>query len=120
MLVIRLSLTGAKKRPFYHVVAIDSRHARDSGNFIERLGYFNPIAKGGEVKLHLENERITHWLSKGAKPSDRVAALIKLAKKTPEELAAIATKKLIAKQLKKLKPLQLLMLLQAKLRRVNN
>lgn len=103
MLVIRLSLTGAKKRPFYHVVAIDSRHARDSGNFIERLGYYNPIAKGGEVKLHLESERLEHWLSKGAQPSDRVAALIKLSKKTPEELAAIATKKANRKAAKKAK-----------------
>lgn len=81
MLVIRLSRTGAKKRPFYHVVAIDSRHARDSGNYIERLGYFNPVARGAEIKIHLDEERINHWISKGAQPSERVQYIIKLNKK---------------------------------------
>ncbi len=80
MVVIRLSRTGAKKRPFYHVVAIDSRHARDSGNFIERLGYFNPIAKGAEVKLFLDHDRVTHWIEKGAQPSGRVSTLIRVSK----------------------------------------
>jgi len=93
MLAIRLSRTGAKRRPFYHVVAIDSRQARDSGNFIERLGYFNPVARGAEVKLHLELDRITYWIGQGAQPSDRVSALITLAKKTPEQMAAISAKK---------------------------
>jgi len=100
MVVIRLSRGGAKKRPFYHVVASDRRHARDSGNYIERLGYYNPVAKGGETKLHLELERITYWLGQGGQPSDRVKTLIKLAKKTPEELAAFEAKKAKRKQLK--------------------
>ncbi len=93
MVVIRLSRTGAKKRPFYHIVAIARHRARDSGNFIERLGYFNPIAKGGEKKLHLESERIAYWKSQGAKPSERVESLIKLSQMTPEELERIAKKK---------------------------
>ncbi|WP_111657369.1 30S ribosomal protein S16 [Isoalcanivorax indicus] len=76
MVVIRLARGGSKKRPFYHVVVTDSRNARD-GRFIERLGYFNPIARGGEIPLKLELERIEHWLGQGANPSDRVSALIK-------------------------------------------
>ncbi len=93
MVVIRLSRTGAKKRPFYHVVATDSRNARDSGNFIERLGYFNPIAKGAEVRLHLVQERIDHWCAKGAVPSERVSKLIHQAKQGPEAVAAASKKK---------------------------
>ncbi len=76
MLSIRLARGGAKKRPFYHVVVTDSRKRRDSGS-IETLGYFNPVARGQEVRLHLEQERIAHWLSQGAKPSERVSALLK-------------------------------------------
>jgi small subunit ribosomal protein S16 len=100
MVVIRLSRGGAKRRPFYHVVASDSRNARDSGNYIERLGYYNPVAKGGETKLNLELERVTYWLEQGAKPSERVETLIKLAKKTPEQLAAFEEKKTKRKALK--------------------
>jgi small subunit ribosomal protein S16 len=77
MVVIRLSRGGAKKRPFYHVVVTDSHNARDSGRLIERVGYFNPLAKGGETKLHLENDRIVYWKSQGAQPSPRVGSLIK-------------------------------------------
>ncbi len=80
MVTIRLSRTGAKKRPFYHIVVTDSRNARD-GRYIERLGFFNPIARGGEESLRLNNERIDHWVSKGALLSDRVAALRKQAAK---------------------------------------
>lgn len=80
MVTIRLSRTGAKKRPFYHIVVTDSRNARD-GRYIERLGYFNPIAVGAEVGLHVEQARIDHWLSKGAQPSERVAKLLKQAAK---------------------------------------
>lgn len=76
MVTIRLSRGGAKKRPFYHVVAADSRNKRD-GRYIERLGYFNPIAKGQEIRLHLEKERINHWLGDGAQLSDRVKQLVK-------------------------------------------
>lgn len=76
MVVLRLSRTGAKKRPFYHVVAKTKRSRRDGG-CIERLGYFNPIAKGAEVRLKLEMERIEYWLGVGAQTSDRVANLLK-------------------------------------------
>ena len=80
MVTIRLSRTGAKKRPFYHIVVTDSRNARD-GRYIERLGFFNPIASGGEERLRLNNERIDFWVSKGAQKSDRVAQLVKDAAK---------------------------------------
>ncbi|MBX9585749.1 MAG: 30S ribosomal protein S16 [Gammaproteobacteria bacterium] len=74
--VIRLTRGGAKKRPFYHIVAADSRRARD-GRYIERLGYYNPIATGKEIPLLLQVDRIEYWTQKGAQPSDRVAHLIK-------------------------------------------
>lgn len=77
MVSIRLARGGAKKRPFYHIVVTDSRKARDSGASIERLGYFNPVARGQEVRLHIEAERMNHWLAKGAQPSERVASLWK-------------------------------------------
>ena len=80
MVTIRLALGGSKKRPFYHVVVADSRCARD-GRYIERLGYFNPVARGNEEGLKLEQERIQYWISKGAQPSDRVKALLKQAAK---------------------------------------
>jgi small subunit ribosomal protein S16 len=81
MVTIRLSRGGSKNRPFYQVVVTDSRSARD-GRYIERVGFFNPVARGEEVKLQLDNERVAYWRSKGAQPSDRVAQLIKLAQKT--------------------------------------
>ncbi|HAT6978219.1 TPA: 30S ribosomal protein S16 [Legionella pneumophila] len=76
MVVIRLSRAGAKKRPFYHMVVTDSRKRRD-GNYIERIGYFNPVARGQEVKLHIDMDKMTHWQKVGAKLSDRVSALLK-------------------------------------------
>ncbi len=76
MVTIRMSRGGAKKRPFYHVVVTDSRNRRD-GRYIERLGFFNPVAKGNEETLRLDMERINYWLSQGAKTSERVARLIK-------------------------------------------
>ncbi len=78
MVTIRLSRGGAKKRPFYHVVVTDRRNARD-GRFIERLGYYNPIATGQEKRLVLDSARAAYWVGHGAQPSDRVAALIKQA-----------------------------------------
>ena len=81
MVVIRLSRAGAKKRPFYHMVVTDSRKRRD-GSYIERLGYFNPVARGQEARLHLDMEKIIHWQSLGAQLSDRVRALLKEYKKT--------------------------------------
>lgn len=76
MVVIRLSRGGTKKRPFYYIVVSDRRRSRD-GRYIEQLGYFNPIAAGKEVRLHLLRERATYWISKGAQPSERVKELIK-------------------------------------------
>jgi len=76
MVTIRLARTGAKKRPFYHIVVADSRRARD-GRYIERVGFFNPIAVGGDESLRIERDRIDHWSSQGAQPSDRVAKLLK-------------------------------------------
>lgn len=76
MVAIRLSRAGAKKKPFYHIVVTDSRNKRD-GSYIERIGYFNPGAKGGEVPFNVSRERIDFWLSKGAKASDRVSSLLK-------------------------------------------
>ena len=79
MVVIRLARGGAKKRPFYHIVVTDSRNPRD-GSYLERLGFFNPIATGGETRLQLDQVRLAYWLGVGAQPSDRVNALIKDAK----------------------------------------
>ena len=84
MLTIRLSRAGAKKRPFFHITVADSRKPRD-GRFIERVGYFNPISKGKEVRLEIDQERIDYWLSQGANISDRVLTLIKESNETPEE-----------------------------------
>ncbi|MBS98693.1 MAG: 30S ribosomal protein S16 [Oceanospirillaceae bacterium] len=83
MVTIRLSRGGAKKRPFYHITVADSRFARDS-RFIERVGFFNPVARGQEEKLRVNLERIDYWIGKGAQPSDRVAALIKDARKAAQ------------------------------------
>ncbi len=76
MVVIRLSRSGAKKRPFYHIVVTDSRKRRD-GNYIERIGYYNPVARGQEVHVHIETDKLQHWQGVGAQASDRVSALIK-------------------------------------------
>lgn len=76
MVTIRLSRGGAKNRPFYHVVVTDSRSGRD-GRYIERVGFFNPLARGNEEKLRLDSERVEYWKSHGAQPSERVARLIK-------------------------------------------
>ena len=84
MVTIRLSRSGAKKKPFFHITVTDSRKPRD-GRFIERIGYFNPIAKGKEVRLKVDHERIDYWLGVGASLSDKVALLVKQSKFTPEE-----------------------------------
>ena len=78
MVIIRLARTGAKKRPFYHIVVADSRSPRD-GRFIERLGFYNPIAVGAEEKLRINNDRIEYWVSQGAQPSSAVSRLLKQA-----------------------------------------
>jgi len=76
MVSIRLSRSGAKKRPFYHLVVTDSRNRRD-GRYIERLGFFNPVARGNEEKLRIDVERADFWIGQGAQPSERVAKLLK-------------------------------------------
>ncbi len=80
MVVIRLSRGGAKKRPFYNIVVADSRERRD-GRFIERVGFYNPVASGGEEPLRVATDRVTHWASKGAQLSPTVARLVDQAKK---------------------------------------
>ncbi len=80
MVTIRLSRTGAKKRPFYHIVVADSRSPRD-GRYIERIGFFNPVATGGEERLRVDQARVDHWVSNGAQTTDRVAQLVKEAAK---------------------------------------
>jgi small subunit ribosomal protein S16 len=76
MVVIRLSRGGAKKRPFYKIVVADQRMARD-GRFIEKIGYFNPIASGPALRLQMERDRIDHWIKQGAQASDRVQSLVR-------------------------------------------
>ncbi len=80
MVTIRLARGGAKKRPFYHVVVADSRKSRD-GRFIERLGFFNPVASGQAERLRLDLERVEHWVGQGASLTDRVKTLVKDARK---------------------------------------
>ena len=80
MVTIRLQRGGAKKRPFYQIVVADSRFSRD-GRFIEKIGFFNPIASGQEEKIRLDLPRVEHWVGQGASLSDRVAKLVKDARK---------------------------------------
>ncbi len=76
MVTIRLSRGGAKKAPFYQVVVTDSRNRRD-GRYIERVGFFNPVARGNEQRVRIDTARIEHWVGQGAQLSDRVSALMK-------------------------------------------
>ena len=78
MVIIRLSRGGSKNRPYFNVVVADSRNRRD-GRFIERLGFYNPLAAAGQEGLRLELERVGYWQSKGAQLSDTVARLVKQA-----------------------------------------
>ncbi len=80
MVTIRLSRGGSKKRPFYHFVVTDSRNKRD-GAFIERIGFFNPVARGQEERIRLDSERLEHWVGQGAQLSERVKRLAKDASK---------------------------------------
>lgn len=86
MVTIRLSRHGAKRAPFYHVVAADKRMPRDGRN-LQRLGFFNPVARGAEERLRLNMEGIEGWIAKGAQVSDRVKTLIKEAKKVTKDVA---------------------------------
>ncbi|NCF09555.1 MAG: 30S ribosomal protein S16 [Gammaproteobacteria bacterium] len=76
MVTIRLARGGAKKRPFYNIVVTDRRNRRD-GRYIERIGYFNPIASGQAERLVVDRERVDYWLGQGAQASERVAHLLK-------------------------------------------
>ena len=76
MVTIRLARGGAKKRPFFHIVVTDSRSPRD-GRYIERVGFFNPVAVGQETPLRIDRERVDFWVARGAQTSDRVASLLK-------------------------------------------
>jgi small subunit ribosomal protein S16 len=76
MVTIRLPRGGAKKRPFYHFTVTDSRTARN-GRFIERVGFFNPTARGQEERLRVDTDRIAYWQGQGAQLSERVSSLLK-------------------------------------------
>jgi small subunit ribosomal protein S16 len=76
MVTIRLSRGGSKKRPFYHLTVADSRSARD-GRYIERVGFFNPLARGQEERLRVSSDRVEFWLGQGATTSERVKSLLK-------------------------------------------
>ncbi|ATC94042.1 MULTISPECIES: 30S ribosomal protein S16 [Pseudoalteromonas] len=80
MVTIRLQRGGAKKRPFYQIVVADSRFSRD-GRFIEKVGFFNPIAQGQEEKIRVDLTRVEHWVGQGASLTDRVAKIVKDARK---------------------------------------
>ena len=97
MVKIRLSRGGSKKRPFYHIVATDSRNPRD-GKYIERLGYFNPRARDNEDDIIIDSERLDYWKSVGAQISDRVLNLIKLVELSREERESKRLNKLQKKQ----------------------
>jgi len=87
MVVIRLARAGAKKRPFYYIVVAEKSRRRD-GAYVERLGFFNPIAAGKETPLSLNLERVAYWQGVGAQLSDRVASLLKQAQKAKVAAAA--------------------------------
>lgn len=89
MVTIRLARHGAKKNPFYHVTVTDRAAPRD-GRFIERVGFFNPLAKGHGEALRIDLGRVDHWLAVGAQPSDRVRSLIKRARAAQAEASAEA------------------------------
>ncbi len=86
MVTIRLSRGGSKKRPFYHLTVSDSRNSRD-GRFIERVGFFNPVARGQEERLRVDTARIEYWVSQGAQLSERVAKLVEEATKAQQAAA---------------------------------
>ena len=87
MVTIRLARQGAKKAPFYHLTVAD-RAAKRDGRFIERVGFYNPCARGQEESLRVDLERVDHWLALGALPSERVAKLLKTARAANEAQAA--------------------------------
>lgn len=95
MVVIRLARGGAKKRPFFNIVVADSRNRRD-GRFIERVGFYNPIAGQADEELRLAMDRITYWQQRGARMSDTVAGLVKKSAKTAAPAPAANTEQPVA------------------------
>ena len=86
MVTIRLARGGSKKRPFYHLTVTDSRSSRN-GRYIERVGFFNPIARGQEERLRVDTARVEYWVANGAQLSDRVSRLLKDVSKATAEAA---------------------------------
>jgi small subunit ribosomal protein S16 len=78
MVVIRLARGGSKKRPFYKMVVADGRN-KSTGRFIEQVGFFNPVARGNEDRVRVDQARVDHWIAQGAQMSDRVKSLVKAA-----------------------------------------
>ena len=90
MVTIRLARHGSKKNPFYHITVADRAASRD-GRFVERVGFYNPVAKGQAETLRVDLERVDYWLSVGAKPSEVVTKLIQKARKGAPAAAEPAT-----------------------------
>ena len=90
MVTIRLARFGAKKAPYYHLTVAD-RAAKRDGRFIERVGFFNPLARGREEELRVDLARVDHWIALGAQPSDRVSKLLKTARAAVAEPAVAAS-----------------------------
>lgn len=86
MVTIRLARHGGKKKPFYHVTVAE-RSAKRDGRFIERVGFYNPVARGREEELRINLERVDYWLSTGAQPTDRVGQLVDRWRKVQAEQA---------------------------------
>ncbi|MGA0840955.1 MAG: 30S ribosomal protein S16 [Pseudomonadales bacterium] len=87
MVTIRLARHGSKKHPFYHINVAD-RAAGRNGRFVERLGFYNPVARGGEEELRLDLDRVQYWLSVGAQPTDKVRSLVSRARRAAGAAAA--------------------------------
>lgn len=99
MVTIRLARGGAKRRPFYGIMVADQRKS-PRGRFIERIGFFNPRAVGGEERLRIDTDRVDYWIDQGAQPSDRVVSLLKQFTKGSEVAAAEAAELEPAKEVK--------------------
>ena len=89
MVTIRLARHGGKKKPFYHVTVAE-RSAKRDGRFIERVGFYNPVARGQEEELRIDLDRLDYWLSTGAQPTDRVRQLVGRWRKTVAQQALAA------------------------------
>jgi small subunit ribosomal protein S16 len=87
MVTIRLARGGSKKRPFYHLTVADSRCSRN-GRYVERLGFFNPVARGNEERLRIDTQRMEYWLGQGAQLSERAGQLLKVYRAQQEQTAA--------------------------------